>query len=401
MTTEQYLSNLEAILSEPIALVKEREAQTFDQQLAERCGHVVLFGAGNLGKTALQCLRSIGVEPLAFCDSNQDRWHEVLEGVPVLSPEQAAEQYGHLALFIVTIWSKGHRYAETRAKLSRLGCERIIPTSSLRWKFADVLMPYFCQDLPHRLLQDSDRVRRAAWLWSDDKSREEYLSQVAWRVSGDCDLLSAPDREQSYFPATIFELKSDEFFVDCGSYTGDTLEQFLLRTGNKFAGIVAVEPDPRNFANLRNWTKGLNPQVRSRIQLRGVAVGSKRCQVRFAAHGSEGSSIQQDGSIVVDCVPLDELLAEASPTYIKMDIEGAESDAIVGAQKIIQEHRPVLSICVYHTQHHLWSVPILIHTLTPDYRLFLRSHDSDGWDSVCYAIPERRISASTSWTRGK
>lgn len=330
------------------------------------------------------------MEPLAFCDNNQDRWGELVEGVPALSPKDAAEKYGSRALFIVTIWSLGHRYAETKEKLSRLGCKGVIPASSLRWKFADILMPYFCQDLPHKLFQDSERVRSAASLWSDDKSREEYLKQVEWRVSGDFEVLSEPDREESYFPSTIFDLKSDEYFVDCGSYTGDTLQQFLLRTDNKFAGIVAVEPDPKNLLDLKNWTGGLIPEVRDRIQLHDVAVGSKRCQVRFAADGGEGSSIRNDGGIVVECVPLDELLGNASPSYIKMDIEGAEPDAIVGAQKIIQRHHPVLSICVYHTQDHLWSIPLLIHELVPGYRLFLRPHDVDGWQLVCYAIPEER-----------
>jgi hypothetical protein len=87
---------------------------------------------------------------------------------------------------------------------------------------------------------------------------------------------------------------------------------------------------------------------------------------------------------------LDDLLAGSRPTYIKMDIEGAEPDALAGAQRTIRQHRPVLSICVYHTQYHLWSIPLLVHELAPDYRLFLRPHDADGWDSVCYAIPEER-----------
>ena len=390
MMIETYLSRLEAILSESVASVKEREAHAFDRQLAECRGRVVLFGAGSLGKTALKCLRTIGVEPLAFCDNNQDRWNETVDGMPVLSPTGAAEQYGSSALFIVSIWSLGHRYAETKDTLNKLGCKRVIPASTLRWKFADVLMPYFCQDLPHKLFEDAERVLTAASLWSDGKSRDEYLRQVEWRASGDFGVLHEPDREESYFPSTIFALESDEFFVDCGSYTGDTVQQFLLRTGNQFAGIVAVEPDPKNFLTLQNWAQGLGPETRNRIQLNKVAVGSKRCQVQFAADGSEGSSVRKDGDIVVDCVPLDDLLAGTSPTYIKMDIEGAEPDAIIGGKKIIRDHRPVLSICVYHTQDHLWSIPILIHQLAPDYRLFLRPHDVDGWQLVCYAIPEGR-----------
>jgi len=390
MTTTHYLSKLETILSEPVASVKEREAHAFDRQLAECSGQVVLFGAGSLGKTALKCLRSIGIEPLAFCDNNPDRWNGMVQGVPALSPQDASAQFGKSALFIVTIWSLGHRYAETKETLRKLGCRRVTPASSLRWKFADILMPYFCQDLPHKMFQNSESVLKTASLWGDDKSREEYLRQVEWRASGDYGVLSKPDLEESYFPSSIFELSQGEFFVDCGSYTGDTLQQFLQRTANEFAGAVAVEPDPKNFSALRDWIDGLNPDIGNRIQLNKVAVGSTRGQVRFAADGGEGSSIRGDGDILVDCVRLDDLLADSSPTYIKMDIEGAEPDALMGAQNTISKHRPVLSICVYHAQDHVWSIPALIHKLAPDYRLFLRPHDVDGWQLVLYAIPQER-----------
>src|SRR5258708_34947343 len=244
MATQTHLTKLEAILSEPIASAKEREAQTFERRLAECRGSVVLFGVGSLGKTALQCLRSIGVEPLAFSDSNPGRWDGLVEGVRVLSPKDAADKYGDSALFIVTIWSKGRRYAETKDKLGKLGCRKIVPSSSLRWKFADILMPYFCQDLPHRVLQDSERVLSAVSLWSDDQSREEYLRQVEWRASGDFEGLSEPDRGESYFPSTLFELKPDEFFVDCGSHHGGHVQQFFLRNRNKVTGIMPDQPPP-------------------------------------------------------------------------------------------------------------------------------------------------------------
>src|SRR5258708_23424903 len=203
MATETHLSKLEAILSEPIASAKEREAQTFERRLAECRGRVVLFGVGSLGKTALQCLRSIGVEPLAFSDSNPARWDGLVEGVRVLSPKDAADKYGDSALFIVTIWSKGHRYAETKDKLAKLGCRKVVPSSSLRWKFADILMPYFCQDLPHRVLQHSERVLSAASLWWDDQSREEYLRQVEWRAPGHVKVLKDPHPDGSDYPPTL------------------------------------------------------------------------------------------------------------------------------------------------------------------------------------------------------
>ena len=95
----------------------------------------------------------------------------------------------------------------------------------------------------------------------------------------------------------------------------------------------------------------------------------------------------------VECVRLDDLLARSRPTYIKMDIEGAEPDAIQGCQRVLRENRPVLAACVYHAQDHLWTIPRAVHRIVPDYKLFLRPHMPECWDTVCYAIPPERAQA--------
>ena len=77
-----------------------------------------------------------------------------------------------------------------------------------------------------------------------------------------------------------------------------------------------------------------------------------------------------------------------------MDIEGAELDAIEGSQRVIEEDRPVLALCVYHTQDHLWKVPLAVKEIHEEYRFFLRPHMQECWDTVCYAVPPDRIQLS-------
>ena len=88
---------------------------------------------------------------------------------------------------------------------------------------------------------------------------------------------------------------------------------------------------------------------------------------------------------------LDVILKDDTPTYIKMDIEGSELDALEGARNIINRHHPVLSICAYPVQDHLWRVPALIHAIWDQYRLYFRPHEREGWDLVCYAVPPQRL----------
>lgn len=149
--TQAYLVELDRLLGEPLSSVHEREKSAFDKLLAGCGNRLVLFGAGNLGRKALQCVRSVGIEPLAFADNrikgrrqkerrtndqrkegdkrkaerrqsgdrrnegqgrsagNSGKVEESME-LPVLSPQDAAEQYGRSALFLITIWSRGHFY---------------------------------------------------------------------------------------------------------------------------------------------------------------------------------------------------------------------------------------------------------------------------------------------------
>jgi FkbM family methyltransferase len=384
-----YQEQLDFLSAEEVDAVKERERTAFDRLLAEADGRIVLFGAGNLGRKALRCLRSAGIEPLAFADNNQARWGGDTDGVSVLSPAAAAERFGSSAAFMVTIWSPGHNFFETHAQLKSLGCRTVLPEAALRWKFADELLPDYCQDRPHKVYEQADEVRAAARLWADDESRSEYLKQIRWRALGDYDCLSGPRWEEQYFPESLFHMIPGEVFVDCGAYDGDTAKRFISRDP-AFAKLLAIEPDPGNHRRLCEWAES-QAEVKDRILTYGLAVGANSGSVRFDATGAVGACIAQHGDVLVECVALDKLLADITPTYIKMDVEGAELDALTGSRCLIQRYRPVLAICVYHRQNDLWKLPQFIRALDENYSLFLRAHGDDGRELVCYAVPPHRL----------
>ena len=97
-----------------------------------------------------------------------------------------------------------------------------------------------------------------------------------------------------------------------------------------------------------------------------------------------------NGSEVVS-LPLTELNRTVRPvTFIKMDIEGAEIDALRGAAEIVRQDKPVLALCVYHLQSDIWKIPLLMRELFHDYRFYLRCYEGDGWQTVAYAVPPSR-----------
>jgi FkbM family methyltransferase len=389
--SQQLTEQLRDLLAEDPASVRDRERCSFDRILAAVGGNLVLFGAGSLGQSSLRCLLRDGIRPLAFCDNNSALWDTSIEGIPVLSPACAAARYGASNAFFVTIWGLAHRYAETHDRLSAAGCRHVYPAAPLRWKYSGKLLPFFLQDLPHKVYREAPQVLAAFQLWADERSREEYAAQIRYRALGDFYGLSAPDREPSYFPDSLYSLGAGEVFVDCGAYDGDTIQELLRRRGECFSRIVALEPDPRNFAAIGRYLACLRPSVASRISALAYAASSRRCQVRFSASGDESATIAETGNIVINSAPLDELVSHLAPTFIKMDIEGSEADALQGARELIAKYHPILSICLYHRQSDLWRIPLLIHSIYPGYRYYLRAHEADGWQTVGYAVPPERL----------
>jgi FkbM family methyltransferase len=382
---------LARLLDEPVESVLDRERGALTMLLEESRGQVVLFGAGGLGTQVLECLRGIGVEPLAFSDNDASRWGNTIGGVTVLPPDDAVQRFGGSALFIVTIWNPYHWFRETEQSLSDRGCRRVVSPSPAYWRFADALLPFYAQDLPHKILPHRDAVLEASRLWSDEHSSAEFARQISWRFAGTWNF-TRPDDRRSYLRDDLFRPDADESFIDCGAYDGDTLRDFLKDRGDTFRHFLALEPDSATYKKLCTSVSALPSSTRAKVRTLNAAVGATRTELRFTATGTMTSHGSSSADEVVSCVPLAELAADIPRpvTFIKMDIEGAEFDALQGAATLIKDDEPLLAVCVYHIQHDIWRIPLLIRSLVPAHKLYLRCHEGDGWQTVAYAVPPTR-----------
>lgn len=384
---------IEELFHENILSVVEREKTTFDRLLSPFEKSLVLVGAGSLGKQVLSCLRKDGIEPVAFADNSLSLQGKYVDGVQVLSRKQAAEKYGSSAAFVVTIWNTDHSFIKTRKELTEINCKKVVSAIPLRWKYSKSLLPFFWLDVPSKTCENASLIKSAFSLWADEFSRKEYIAQLKFRIHGEFDSLSEPVPQESYFPDDLFDLLPDEKFVDCGAYDGVTIKHFLKRQKGFTGKVVAYEPDPKNYSLLKQYVANLDESIRNNVISLPYAVGARREKVCFNATGTMGSTINNEGETEVTCVTLDENLGEihAMPTYIKMDIEGSELDALAGARNIIRKGMPILTICLYHRYDDLWRIPLFINSLAGEYRLFLRPHEIEGWQLVCYAIPSHRL----------
>jgi FkbM family methyltransferase len=378
-------------LEEPMSSVAQREASTFDELLHQNGDRIVLFGCGGLARKAIAKLAELGVTPLALCDNNQALWGASIESITVMSVEEAASRFGSDALFLVAVWNPHHWFGETEQRLKAAGAQFVTSYLPLFWKFPhDFLQVYLLNDLPSSLYAAKQQVLEAEALWADELSLHIYRANIYWRALGDPTYMPPRPPENTYFPADIFAYSPDECIVDCGAYDGDTLKQVLDRCGSDFRAMYCIEGDAVSFAKLQAYVHTLPSQLQARIHLIHGGVGHTRSVVRFSSTGETGSHIGDDG-VDVQCYPLDELEMGRPVTFIKMDIEGAEYDSLLGAQQILARDQPLVAVCVYHTQQDIWRLPLLLHSLLPKHRLYLRAYEGDGFQTVAYAVPPRRV----------
>jgi FkbM family methyltransferase len=385
---------LEALLGESEQKVIQREREAFDRLAGEFAEAIVLVGARDLGRHVLKHLRQAGIEPLAFADIDPLLWGKEVDGVMVMPTPDAAVRYRNKAVFVNTFIGSGmiEPMLSIQKQLASYGVHRTAVFPHLFWKYSELFpVPYFNLDLPSRALAEAESIRAAYNLMADEASRREFLGQLRWRLHLDPSGLGRPVGHEIYFADDLYTTSSDEVFIDCGAYDGDTLRTILRRRGSLFGQVVSFEPDPTSFARLKDFVEALPERIARKMIVRPEAVGARTETVYFDAQGTHGSSINGSGQLPVPCVSLDDALKGIVPTHVKMDLEGAELDALAGARQVIAEHAPILTISAYHRQEHLWQVPLLIRSFSDRYRFYLRPHQFAFWDYILYAVPTDRL----------
>ena len=242
---------------------------------------------------------------------------------------------------------------------------------------------------------------KAYSLLSDELSKEIFVAHINSRIAGDYSEISKYDEHGKYgYDFELLGLSSNEVFVDCGAFDGDTIKEFLDYTGGKYSKIFAFEPDETNKKKLEVKTIG-----QSNIVVVSKGVGNKNGVERFYNDGSLysnfvdsglwGGASRRDVYKDIECfieVPIcriDDELSDEPVSFIKMDIEGSELSALLGASEIIKKNHPKLAICVYHKSEDMFTCVNYINSIVGSgvYNYFLRHHSDGICETVLYANP--------------
>ena len=234
-----------------------------------------------------------------------------------------------------------------------------------------------------------EKIEQVYNILSDNLSKYIYKSLFDIYINGNIGILSRTKGDCQYFPnegindeIEEFRLSEKEGFVDCGAYDGDTIRSFKIRTNDKFKKIWAFEPDADNFVRLVDYVE---KEQDKRIEVINGGVYSQNTDMFFRGNCSTTSALAQTGEEKVRVYQLDSIIDEPV-TYIKMDIEGSEKEALSGAKRIIAEYKPKLAICIYHKIEDFWEIPLLIKMLNPDYKIYIRNYEDRIDETICYAV---------------
>ena len=216
-------------------------------------------------------------------------------------------------------------------------------------------------------------------LLCDDISRNVFEQTVLFKLDGNINRLFACETDVDESFDNILKLSPKTSFLDLGAYNGDTVLDFANRVPD-FSHISAVEPDAKNFKKLCNNTSHLN------INAVNAAVSSYCGTAHFSTKSSRGSSIGS-GLTSIPCINVDSLNPETPFNYIKFDVEGAESEAILGAKQTILDSKPKMKIACYHRSEDYYQIPLEVFAIRDDYKLYMRHFPGvPAWDTDFYFV---------------
>lgn len=365
--------------------------ENINKEIKEICSNrkVVIWGAGMYGYSVFKMFEENGFKKnlISFCDSNSSKWGTSIDSLNVFSYEYIKQNFkGNILFFICSSWGK-----EIKNKLITLG-----------EKEEDIYLPkefgYLQEEAILRNWNDmyfksnkeyfNNSIIHFKSMLQDNESKEVLSARINLIKTGNWKCLNNINiNKEQYFLNDFYELTDKEIYVDLGSWNGDTILRFVNKVNRKYKKIIAFEPEKEAYKSLK-----LNIEKNNLKNIETYNLGSwnEKTAIKFISNNtgsyinSEKIQIGENISII-HTEALDNLFIDIPITFIKMDIEGAEKESILGAKEIIKKYKPKLAISVYHKWEDIYMIPKMIKELVPEYKLYLRHHSSNITETVCYA----------------
>jgi FkbM family methyltransferase len=215
---------------------------------------------------------------------------------------------------------------------------------------------------------------------ADDESKAVLESVALFRLTADPSIMEQFSVRLSDQYMEDFMCFKNEKFVDVGGFDGDTTLEFCTRYPD-YQKVYMFEPSSKNMAAAKNRLKSF-----FNIDYFNFGLSDKEESLMFNESQGSASNIQNEGDVEIKVSMLDKLIQDEI-SFIKMDIEGWELNALKGASRHIVEDHPKLAVAVYHHATDFVDIPKFILSLNNNYKIYLR-HYTQGWsETVMFFLP--------------
>lgn len=365
---------------------------------------ILLYGMGNGADKIIAVCEAYGI-PVAdfFASDGFVRGHS-FHGKVVLSFSQACEKYGTENMIVLLSFASSRPEVLETIERVASACEMYIPD-----------VPVCGTELFNTEFYESHlhEINAARALFADEESRRVYDGIMEYKLTGRMDILRATESH----PADAYRniLHAEDFLTaaDLGAYNGDSIRDLRLYAP-RLREVIAMEPDRRNFRKLTEYATALR-EAGDTLTVHPVQAGAWSHTATLTFHGSGNRNAgltdapaAAKGSILpstadnpyfgktaevpvtaLDTVAEDIFGGHTHIDYIKYDVEGAETEALLGSRRIIERDTPALLVSAYHRSADLFRLPFLVRELNPDYKLYLRRMAGvPAWDINLYAVSD-------------
>lgn len=335
---------------------------------------IVLYGMGNGGDKIFQLADEKGIPISGVFASDDHANGQEFHGHRVVRYKEMIQEFPDPVILLAF----GTERPELMAHIRDLGERHTLLSPDLPLCGGAHICPAY-------LDQNHMTISRARDLLADAQSRDVFDLLLDFKISGRLTSLFQAEtpQDEAY---EIICLGQKERYLDLGAFSGDTIETFLHLTGGQYAAIDAFEPDMRNYRRLAENTATL-----PNLALHKYASWKEHATLTFTGKGGRNSGILTDVAgkkmhiHTVEAIPVDSLRKDF--TFVKMDVEGAEAETLLGMSETLHRCHPKLQISAYHKTDDFITLPLLLDQLCPGYQIFLRHHPAlPAWEIQMYCI---------------
>ena len=348
---------------------------------------IAIYGAGTCGIAIKEAIRKNlpDIDVKFFIDSEKTFDEKIEE--PIYKTSQIDEIKDKIDLVIIS-------------------ARRALHTTVAIFEFFDIPCIFISPDLESKI-RNSDyqaNFKKALNIFSDNKSKKLY--EKLWNAK-----LNANYKDVVKYVAKKHKIKRGEIarnynaqyleylnkeaikiIFDCGFCNGAHLFGFKKNLPN-MAKDYAFEP---LYDVLKEEPLDILLNKVVDFQIVPYAVWDKREKMSFAVCGPASravgiSSLKAQVTKEIETITMDEakkMLEVDKVDLIKMDIEGAESYALKGAEKLILNDRPQLAISIYHSSDDFVNIPLYLSGLLKNYSFYLGHYAMNQHETVLYCIPD-------------